>query len=114
MNPPRTISAASPRKTRPRVLAGRHHGPRRAVVETAAGSSAGNPRHRRTLTRTASREVSGPDAPDIDRPVGGTPCCTRRKRDSAGASSSQISGRLVVLLCRVTPERGREIRQPSL
>ena len=45
--------------------------------------------------------------------IAGAPDGTRRKRDSAGGSSSQIRGRVVFFL-GFTPEQGRESRQPSL
>lgn len=42
--------------------------------------------------------------PGRPRPEAGTLCCTRRKRDSAGASSSQTRDRVRLLLCVATFE----------
>ena len=81
--PPRTTSAPRPRKTRPTVLAGRHQEPGWCRLR---------------IGRRADRRRRGPaissGMPGSTRPVRGTPCCTRRKRGSGGASSSHAKGGL--------------------
>ena len=85
--PPRTMSTPSARKTRPAVLAGRHQG--RWALRMWRRNGSGRARNRR---RPGSSISSG--MPGSARPVGGTTGFTRRKRGSAGASSSQTRGRV--------------------
>ena len=83
-----TMSAPRARNTRPAVLAGRHQwedaAPKAPRLERGESSPSGILHFERHAGQRA--------------PVRGTPCFMRRKRDSVGASSSQIRGRDVVLL----------------
>jgi hypothetical protein len=103
VNPPRTIRIPSPIKTRPTVEVGRHQGPAGSAKRSSLLPKRA-PELRGSTSSSGSLISSG--MPGKTRPFAGTPACTRRKRDSPGASSSKMRGRDWFLPWLFTPEQG--------